>query len=61
MKQGISLPQTLQTDKDALLNLGYLNLEDGRYTLTDQAKLFVVKLDNYFIKAKKKTDIQLME
>ena len=60
MKQGISLPQTLQKDKDALLNLGYLNLEDDKYILTDQAKLFVVKLDNYFIKAKKKTDIQLM-
>ena len=60
MKQGISLPQTLKSDKDVLVNLGYLNLEDGTYILTPQAKLFVVKLDNYFIKAKKKTDIQLM-
>jgi len=60
MKQGISLPQTLKSDKDVLVNLGYLNLENGTYILTPQAKLFVVKLDNYFIKAKKKTDIQLM-
>jgi hypothetical protein len=60
MKQGVSLPQVQQADKDALVNLGYLNLENKRYKLTPQAKLFVVKLDNYFIKAKKKTDIELM-
>jgi hypothetical protein len=60
MKQGVSLPQVQQADKDTLVNLGYLNLEDKRYKLTPQAKLFVVKLDNYFIKAKKKTDIELM-
>jgi len=60
MKQKISLPLANKQDKDALVNLGYLNLENGVYILTPQAKLFMVKLDNYFIKAKKKTDIQLM-
>ena len=60
MKQKISLPQVKHEDKEQLVNLGYLNLEDGVYKLTPQAKLFMVKLDNYFIKAKKKTDIQLM-
>ena len=33
---------------------------DGLYTMTPEAKAFCVRLDNYFIKAKKKTDIQLM-
>ena len=60
MKQKISLPLAHKDDKDALLNLGYLNLENEVYILTPKAKLFMVKLDNYFIKAKKKTDAQLM-
>ena len=60
MKQKISLSLAHKDDKDALLNLGYLNLENEVYILTPKAKLFMVKLDNYFIKAKKKTDIQLM-
>ena len=60
MKQGVSLPKTTDKDKTELVNLGYLNLEDGQYTLTREAKLLIVSLDNYFIKAKKKTDIQLM-
>ena len=33
---------------------------DGLYTMTPEAKAFCARLDNYFIKAKKKTDIQLM-
>ena len=57
MKQGVSLPKTTDKDKTELVNLGYLNLEDGQYTLTREAKLLIVSLDNYFIKAKKKTDI----
>ena len=60
MKNKISLPLAKPEDKEALLNLDYLNLEDEVYKLTPKAKLFMVKLDNYFIKAKKKTDIQLM-
>ena len=60
MKQGVSLPKVDQVDKDILVEVGYLNFEDGQYTLTDKAKLFIVTLDNYFIKAKKKTNIQLM-
>ena len=51
---------TRQEDKDQLVNLGYLNLDNNVYKLTPQAKLFMVRLDNYFIKAKKKTDVQLM-
>ena len=60
MKQKIALPLVKQEDKDKLVNLEYLNLENDVYILTPKAKLFMVRLDNYFIKAKKKTDIQLM-
>jgi len=60
MRNKIALPLSKQEDKDQLVNLGYLNLDDNVYKLTPQAKLFMVRLDNYFIKAKKKTDIQLM-
>jgi len=56
MKQGVSLPKTTDKDKTELVNLGYLNLEDGQYTLTREAKLLIVSLDNYFIKAKKKNE-----
>jgi len=60
MKQGVSLPKVSQADKDILVDLKYLNFENEQYILTDKAKLFIVTLDNYFIKAKKKTNIQLM-
>lgn len=60
MKNKVALPLSKEEDKEALVNLGYLNLEGDVYKLTPQAKLFMVRLDNYFIKAKKKTDIQLM-
>ena len=60
MKQGISLKQTTQQDKDTLVEEGYLVKKDNLYTMTPQAKLLIVQLDNYFIKAKKKTDLQLM-
>jgi|TARA_R110000823_G_C15907915_1_gene497469 hypothetical protein len=60
MKQGISLKQTTQQDKDTLVEEGYLVKKDNLYTMTPQAKLLIVQLDNYFIKAKKKTDSQLM-
>jgi len=60
MKQGVSLKQTTQQDKDTLVEEGYLVKKDNLYTMTPQAKLLIVKLDNYFIKAKKKTDSQLM-
>tara|TARA_R110000744_G_scaffold183558_1_gene302872 strand:- start:245 stop:835 length:591 start_codon:yes stop_codon:yes gene_type:complete len=60
MKQGVSLKQTTQQDKDTLVEEGYLVKKDNLYTMTPQAKLLIVQLDNYFIKAKKKTDLQLM-
>ena len=60
IKQGVSLPNTSAEDKDYLLKMNMLVKEDGLYKMTPDAKAFCVKLDNYFIKAKKKTDIQLM-
>jgi hypothetical protein len=60
MKQGVSLNKISKSDQDELVKLNYLTLEDGRYKLTANAKAFVARLDSYFIKAKKKTDIQLM-
>lgn len=60
MKQGVSLPNSLSEDKEYLLKMNMLTLEDGLYKMTPDAKAFCAKLDNYFIKAKKKTDIQLM-
>tara|TARA_R100001443_G_scaffold110012_1_gene121693 strand:- start:75 stop:596 length:522 start_codon:yes stop_codon:yes gene_type:complete len=60
MKQGVSLPKVNKVDKDILVEKGFLILEESQYKLSPIAKSFVARLDNYFIKAKKKTDIQLM-
>ena len=60
IKQGVSLPNTTDKEKYELVLNGYLEKKDGQYIMTQSAKLICVKLDNYFIKAKKKTDIQLM-
>jgi hypothetical protein len=60
IKQGVALPQVTTEDKLALEKLGYLILDNGRYTMSTEAKSLIVHLDNYFIKAKKKTDAQLM-
>ena len=60
IKQGVSLPQVTNDDKLALEKLGFLILENGKYTMSAEAKSLIVHLDNYFTKAKKKTDAQLM-
>lgn len=60
IKQGVSLPQVTNDDKLALERLGYLILDNGKYTMSAEAKSLIVHLDNYFTKAKKKTDAQLM-
>jgi len=60
IKQGVSLPQVTNDDKLALEKLGYLTLDNGKYTMSAEAKSLIVHLDNYFTKAKKKTDAQLM-
>jgi hypothetical protein len=60
MKQGVSLPKALSEDKEHLVEAGMLEKENDQYKMTAEGKAFCAKLDNYFIKAKKKTDIQLM-
>ncbi len=60
MKQGVSSTASSKLDKDILVSNGFLIFEKDKYKLTPTAKAFCAKLDNYFIKAKKKTDIQLM-
>ena len=60
MKQGVSSTANTKLDKDVLVSNGFLIIEDGKYKLTVKAKGIMSRLDNYFIKAKKKTDIQLM-
>ena len=60
IKQGISLKEATNKEKYELVLKGYLDKKDDQYTMTQQAKLICIKLDNYFVKAKKKTDIQLM-
>ena len=49
--------------KDELPNLiqqGFVERVESLYSLTPKAKLLITKLDNYFVKSKKKTNIQLM-
>jgi hypothetical protein len=60
MKQKVSLPLLDQKDKVSLVNKGFLELKDKKYIMTSQSKSICARLDSYFIKAKKKTDIQLM-
>ena len=60
IKQGVALPQVTTEDKLALEKLGYLILDNSKYTMSAEAKSLMVHLDNYFTKAKKKTDAQLM-
>ncbi len=60
IKEGVSLPQITNDDKLALEKLGFLILDNDKYTMSAEAKSLMVHLDNYFTKAKKKTDAQLM-
>ena len=60
MKLKIGMPNILKGDKDALVKEGYVTIESDTYKLTPKAKTFIAHLDNYFIKAKKKTNNQVM-
>ena len=60
MKQKVGLASVEDTDKKTLVDLGLIVKENGTYTMSPEARMFCIRLDNYFIKAKKKTDIQLM-
>jgi hypothetical protein len=62
IKNGVTTPpkDTRLSDKNHLVSIGFLDHKNGVYLMTAEAKAFCVRLDNYFIKAKKKTDIELM-
>ena len=60
MKEKITVTVGVETNINDLVEKGFLTYNDNVYKLTPQAKSFIAHLDNYFIKAKKKTDIQLM-
>jgi len=59
-KEKISLPSVSKLDKDILVANGMLIKEGNNYIMSAQANKFCIRLNNYFTKAKKKTDIQLM-
>jgi hypothetical protein len=61
MKEKISVP-ILKADLEIpdLITEGFLLKDESKYILTNKAKRLITKLDNYFVKAKKKTNIQLM-
>ena len=60
MKQKTAIPSKIDVEINELVELGFLTKEEKVYKLTPQAKTFIAHLDNHFIKAKKKTNIQLM-
>jgi|TARA_R100000084_G_scaffold109169_1_gene74352 hypothetical protein len=61
MKEKVSLPiQYPEEDFKSLLENNYLEFVKGAYTITIEGKILMAHLDNYFLKAKKKTNIQLM-
>ena len=61
MKEKISVPILKSADEiPNLLEQGFFVKEKSTYVLTDKAKKLIIKLDNYFIKAKKKTNHELM-
>ena len=47
---------------ETLLEKGLIEYDDDKdhYTITKEARTIMTRLDNYFLKAKKKTDIQLL-
>ena len=55
IKNGVTTPpkDTRQQDKDHLVSIGFLDFKNGVYLMTGEAKAFCIRLDNYFIKAKK--------
>ena len=54
------MPYITKDDVLSLIDEGYLEKKDAKFILTSKANLFINRMDNYFIKAKKKTDISLM-
>lgn len=61
IKEKISLSQyNTSKTKELLVRKGFLTIEDGVYKLTPESTKVLAVLDSYFIKAKKKTDAEIM-
>lgn len=66
MREKISLPDNINSLEEVknLILLGFVNVKSlngkHQYSITDEGNLLMISLDNFFIKAKKKTDVQLM-
>ena len=61
IKEKTQVPILIPKDElPNLIELGFVEKNESVYTLTSKAKLLITKLDNYFIKSKKQTNIQLM-
>jgi len=61
LKNKISVPQiNPKEDLDDLIKGGHIEKINKAVKLTSSGKLLIIKYDNIFIKAKKKTNIQLM-
>ncbi len=61
MKEKIQIGSLKSEDElPGLISEGFIEKQESSYTLTPKAKALITKLDNYFVKAKKKTNIQLM-
>ena len=58
IKKSLSLP--LPNNKDEIKELKKLGFVDTDGSLTVKAKKIITKFENYFVKAKKRTSIQLM-
>ena len=66
MREKISLPDNINSLEEVknLILLGFVNVKSlngkHQYSITDEGNLLMISLDNFFIKAKKKTDVKLM-
>lgn len=62
IRSKISIANLIDQDKEVkpLLYEGYLKIDEGTVLITEEGSKLIVKYNNYFVKAKKKTSSQLM-
>jgi len=58
IKKSLSLP--LPDNKDEIIQLKQIGMLDSDGSLTVKGKKVIIRFENYFVKAKKRTNIQLM-
>ena len=61
LNEKISVPQIdPKLEIEGLIKVGYVEFINLEYNITKEGKSIIRKYDNYFLRAKKKTNIQLM-